>query len=143
MTHTTSTDQRQLLAPATDLGRLHSTFAGEILTPADGERYDDARVVFNAMFDRRPAAIARATCDGDVVAAVLFVQSARLPLAVRLAAIPSLGTPPSTTACSTSARCGRSRSTRSRGRFGSDRASPGVSWTLPPRNTGWRPPAAG
>ena len=37
MAHTTSTDQRQLLAPATDLGQLHSTFAGEILTPADGE----------------------------------------------------------------------------------------------------------
>jgi FAD/FMN-containing dehydrogenase len=83
MTHITATDQRQPLAPATDLGPLRSTFAGEILTPADGERYDDARVVFNALFDRRPAAIARATCDGDVVAAVLFGQSARLPLAVR------------------------------------------------------------
>jgi FAD/FMN-containing dehydrogenase len=83
MTHITSTDQRQPLAPASDLGPLRSTFAGEILTPADGDQYDDARVVFNAMFDRRPAAIARATCDGDVVAAVLFVQSARLPLAVR------------------------------------------------------------
>ena len=58
MTHITSTDQRQPLAPATDLGPLRSTFAGEILTPADGDQYDDARVVFNAMFDRRPAAIA-------------------------------------------------------------------------------------
>jgi FAD/FMN-containing dehydrogenase len=83
MTHTTSTDQRQPQAPGNDLGPLRSTFAGEILTSADGERYDDARVVFNAMFDRRPAAIARSTCDGDVVAAVLFVQSARPPLAIR------------------------------------------------------------
>jgi FAD/FMN-containing dehydrogenase len=66
-----------------DLGQLRAGFAGEILTPADGEPYDDARVVFNAMFDRRPAVIARATCDGDVVAAVLFAQSARLPIAVR------------------------------------------------------------
>jgi FAD/FMN-containing dehydrogenase len=83
MTHPTLTDQRQPLALADNLGPLRSTFAGEILTPADGEQYDDARVVFNAMFDRRPATIARATCGGDVVAALLFVQSARLPLAVR------------------------------------------------------------
>lgn len=67
----------------TDLGHLRAGFAGEILTPDDGERYDDARAVFNAMFDRRPAVIARATCDGDVVAALLFAQSARLPIAVR------------------------------------------------------------
>jgi FAD/FMN-containing dehydrogenase len=69
--------------PVIDLGHLRAGLAGEILTPADGERYDDARAVFNAMFDRRPAVIARATCDGDVVAALLFAQSARLPIAVR------------------------------------------------------------
>ncbi len=68
---------------AIDITGLRGSFAGEILTAADGERYDEARAVFNAMFDRRPAAIARATCDGDVVAAILFVQSARMPLAVR------------------------------------------------------------
>lgn len=69
--------------PVIDLGHFRVGFAGEILTPADGERYDDARAVFNAMFDRRPAVIVRATCDGDVVAALLFAQSARLPIAVR------------------------------------------------------------
>ncbi len=66
-----------------DIAALRASFAGEILTAASGERYDEARVVFNAMFDRRPRAIARATCDGDVVAALLFVQSARMPLAIR------------------------------------------------------------
>jgi len=83
MTDTISTDQRQPLAAAFDLAPLRTSFAGEVLTTADGERYDDARAVFNAMFDRRPMAIARATCDGDVVAAVLFAQSARIPLAIR------------------------------------------------------------
>ncbi len=62
---------------------LRASFAGEILTAADGERYDDARAVFNAMFDRRPAAIARATSDADVVAVLQFARSAGVPLAVR------------------------------------------------------------
>jgi len=69
--------------PVTDLGQLRAGFAGEILTPADGEPYDDARIVFNAMFDRRPAVIARATCDGDVLAALLFSNSSGLPIAIR------------------------------------------------------------
>ncbi|MCD2441180.1 FAD-binding oxidoreductase [Agromyces sp. SYSU K20354] len=67
----------------TDIGALRSSFAGEILTSDDGRRYDEARAVFNAMFDRRPGAIARASCDGDVVAAILVAQSARMPMAVR------------------------------------------------------------
>lgn len=79
----TQTSPPQGTTPAVDLGHLRTSFAGEVLTPADGERYDEARVVFNAMFDRRPAVIARATCDGDVVSALLFAQSARLPVAVR------------------------------------------------------------
>jgi FAD/FMN-containing dehydrogenase len=74
MTHTSS---------IIDLAALRASFAGEILTAADGMRYDEARVVFNAMFDRHPAAIAKATCDGDVLAALLFVQSARMPMAIR------------------------------------------------------------
>jgi FAD/FMN-containing dehydrogenase len=70
-------------ADVIDLGALRAGFAGEILTHVDGARYDEARAVFNAMFDRRPAVIARATCNGDVVAALLFARSARIPLAVR------------------------------------------------------------
>lgn len=81
MTDTFTTDQDQ--APTADPGPLRISFAGEVLTPADGEEYDAARVVFNAMFDRRPAVIARATCDGDVIAAILFGQAAHLPIAVR------------------------------------------------------------
>ncbi|MBC3194314.1 FAD-binding oxidoreductase [Pseudonocardia sp. C8] len=79
----TQTSAPRSTVRGTDLGPLRAGFAGEILTRADGERYDEARAVFNAMFDRRPAVIARATCDGDVVAALLFAQSERLPVAVR------------------------------------------------------------
>lgn len=69
--------------PDLDLAALRAGFAGEILTAGDHERYDAARAVFNAMFDRRPAAIAKATCDGDVIAAILFARSARVPMAIR------------------------------------------------------------
>ena len=69
--------------PDLDLAALRAGFAGEILTAGDRERYDEARAVFNAMFDRRPAAIAKATCDDDVIAAILFARSARVPMAIR------------------------------------------------------------
>ena len=66
-----------------DLSALRAGFAGELLTPAEGQRYDDARAVFNAMFDRRPALITRPTSTADVVAALRFARSSGLPIAVR------------------------------------------------------------
>jgi hypothetical protein len=62
---------------------LLTGFVGEILTPDDGQRYDDARVVFNAMYDRRPAVIARAEIADDVVAALGFARAFGLRVAVR------------------------------------------------------------
>jgi hypothetical protein len=66
-----------------DLEILRPRFRGELMTPADGPRYDAARAVFNGMFDRRPALIARATGAADVIAALAFVRERGLPLAVR------------------------------------------------------------
>ena len=48
---------------------LRRAFTGEILTPDDCG-YDDARRVWNAVFDRRPAVVVRPLTVGDVVAAV-------------------------------------------------------------------------
>ena len=56
-------------------------FGGEILAPGD-DRYDDARAVFNAMIDRRPAIIAVCASTADVVAAVNFAASRACPLSV-------------------------------------------------------------
>jgi FAD/FMN-containing dehydrogenase len=62
---------------------LRAGFAGEILTPADGERYDAARAVFNGMFDRRPAVIARASDEAQVAAVVTHARTHEVPLAIK------------------------------------------------------------
>lgn len=66
-----------------DIAPLRASFRGELLTPADGERFDAARAAFNAAFDRRPLVIARATGAADVIAAVGFARESRIALAVR------------------------------------------------------------
>ncbi|MEO7230530.1 MAG: FAD-linked oxidase, partial [Candidatus Limnocylindrales bacterium] len=58
---------RMLRADAFD--RLAASFAGDIIRPSD-ERYDEARRVWNAMIDRRPALIVRPTSVDDVVTAL-------------------------------------------------------------------------
>ena len=56
-----------------------------IITPADNA-YDDARKVWNAMIDKRPAAIVKASSVADVVAAVNIARDAGALLAVRCGA---------------------------------------------------------
>jgi FAD/FMN-containing dehydrogenase len=61
---------------------LRSRLQGQVLLPGDGG-YDDARTVWNAMFDRRPSLIARCRNADDVVAAVNFARENDLLCAVR------------------------------------------------------------
>jgi FAD/FMN-containing dehydrogenase len=65
-----------------DLDVLAASFDGEVIRPADAGYYD-AREVFNAMFDSKPAVIARCASTADVVAAVNFAREAGLEVAVR------------------------------------------------------------
>ena len=55
---------------------------GSLLTPADAG-YDSARQIWNAMIDKRPAAIVRCAGPADVLAAVTYARDNKLPLAVR------------------------------------------------------------
>jgi hypothetical protein len=59
-----------------------SGFNGQLIGPEDSG-YDEARAVYNAMIDRRPALVARCG-DADAVARVIgFARTHDLPLAVR------------------------------------------------------------
>ena len=55
---------------------------GDLILPAD-PRYEDARRVYNAMIDKRPALIARCADVADVINAVNFGRDNQLTVAVR------------------------------------------------------------
>ncbi|MEU0209196.1 FAD-binding oxidoreductase [Streptomyces canus] len=64
------------------LSALREDLAGDVFAP-DDPGYDEARTVFNAMIDRRPAVIAQCVNEDDVVRAVRFSRDLDLPVAVR------------------------------------------------------------
>lgn len=55
---------------------------GELLLTGDAG-YDEARTIFNAMIDHRPALIARCTGAADVIAAVQFARQHHLLVSIR------------------------------------------------------------
>jgi FAD/FMN-containing dehydrogenase len=68
--------------PVSKIDELKNGFEGEIILPNDGE-YESARMIWNAMIDKRPAVIARCATTPDVVCAVNFARETGLLLAVR------------------------------------------------------------
>jgi FAD/FMN-containing dehydrogenase len=62
--------------------QLKTVLRGEVLTPEDAG-YEDARKVYNAMIDKKPAFITRCSNVADVIAAVEFAREHGLLLAVR------------------------------------------------------------
>src|SRR3982751_5766504 len=65
-----------------NIEELRSGFAGEVLVP-DSDGYDEARKIWNAMVDKRPAVIARCASLSDVVRAVRLARESGAVLAVR------------------------------------------------------------
>jgi FAD/FMN-containing dehydrogenase len=64
------------------IGTLRSRLRGSLVLPED-VAYDDARAVWNAAIDRRPAAIARCADATDVIRALEVARESGLPIAVR------------------------------------------------------------
>ena len=75
------------------LERLQGKLSGDVIGP-DDDRYDDARRVYNAMIDRRPAAVVRPTAADDVATAVRAAADEGLAVAVRGGghSVPGFGT---------------------------------------------------
>ncbi|MET7475238.1 FAD-binding oxidoreductase [Streptomyces sp. NPDC005648] len=68
--------------PAQAARRELADFTGELIGPEDSG-YEQARAVYNAMIDRRPALIARCADPDAVARAIGFARAHDLPLAVR------------------------------------------------------------
>jgi len=75
------------------MDELQAQVRGDVILPEDG-RYEEARHVYNAMIDRRPAVVVRAVNAGDVMAAVNFAREKGLDLAIRGGghSVPGFGT---------------------------------------------------
>ena len=80
--HIASTFGRPALIDASEIEQLRVSMRGRLLKPGEPD-YDKARVVFNGMFDRRPALIARCSGVPDVIDAVRFARRHHLLTAVR------------------------------------------------------------
>jgi FAD/FMN-containing dehydrogenase len=64
------------------IGALRGELRGALLTPGDSG-YDEARRIWNAMIDKRPAAIARCAGTADVMRAVRFGADHEIVISVK------------------------------------------------------------
>src|SRR5258706_12899920 len=75
-------DGKQQIIPEDALDKLRSGLHGKLLLPGE-PGYDDARTIWNAMIDRKPAIIVSAADAADVTRAVQFAREHKLLVAIR------------------------------------------------------------
>src|SRR5215208_4070361 len=72
--------------------RFGSRLRGQLLSPGDAD-YEEARLIWNGLIDKRPALIARCAGVADVIDSVNFARENDLLVAVRGGDTTSLETP--------------------------------------------------
>ena len=77
-----ASDGREVELDQGDVEGLRAQLRGSLLAP-DDPGYADARSIWNAMIDRRPALIARCLGVGDVIAGVNFARENQIALSIR------------------------------------------------------------
>ncbi|HEX9252562.1 MAG TPA: FAD-dependent oxidoreductase, partial [Ignavibacteriaceae bacterium] len=65
-----------------DIAKLAKGFKGKIIQAADSN-YDDARKIWNAMVDCKPALIAQVSDADDVSTAIRFARETNLDITIR------------------------------------------------------------
>lgn len=65
-----------------ETGEFRTHLRGRALLPGNAE-YEEARMIFNSMIDKRPAVIAQCADVADVISALAFAREHELPIAVR------------------------------------------------------------
>src|SRR4051794_3055253 len=71
-----------IISPAAAARQQLGGFNGRLVGPDDAA-YEEARTVYNAMIDRRPALIARVTSADEVGQVIGFARAHELPIAIR------------------------------------------------------------
>ncbi|MDQ3225729.1 MAG: FAD-binding oxidoreductase [Chloroflexota bacterium] len=77
-----ATTTRAATLDAAAVGALAATMRGPLIQAGDPS-YDEARTVYNAMIDKRPALIAQCANVADVIAAVNFARDNGIVVAIR------------------------------------------------------------
>src|SRR4051812_24541459 len=77
-----TSDGGEVLLAGEVLEDFREQVKGRVLTP-DSRGYDEARAIWNAMIDRRPALIVRCESPDDVASAVRLARAHRLMVSVR------------------------------------------------------------
>jgi FAD/FMN-containing dehydrogenase len=72
----------QVLIEESAVAEFSAAFSGTVIRPGEAG-YDAARAVFNGMYDRRPALIARCSGVADVIAALALARESGLEVAIR------------------------------------------------------------
>jgi len=77
-----SVEGKEIMLKGSDLETLRSGFSGVLLVPSDAD-YERYRHIWNGMFDKHPALIARVANTADVIKAVQFAAAYQLLTSVR------------------------------------------------------------